>query len=140
MNEPRSFHDCMSFIPRLYVVHPVDEACSSGACSIKKCRLFIVHPMDVCRSSLVCFRDFIPSLFLSGRRKTGLLGDALLVAYGSFVDEETNNEDSQGYAYETYLVAVFIDFLQQLFFGFDARYFGEVVPDGCKYCIPNTCT
>ena len=130
----------MTFNPGMFVIHPMDVCHSSRGCSIHMHRLYIVHPMDVCRSSLVCFRDFIPSLFLSGRRKTGLLGDALLVAYCSFVDEETNNEDCQGYAYETYFVAVFIDLLQQLFFGFDAGYFGEAMSDGCKHCIPNTCT
>jgi len=55
----------------------------------------------------------------------------------TFVNEEADDEDDKGNAGEAYLVAVLVNFLEELFFGFDTRHFREIVTDSGEDGIPN---
>lgn len=58
----------------------------------------------------------------------------------TFIYKDAEDEDYDNDNDKAYLVAVLVDFFEELFFGLDAGYFGEVVSDGGKYGIPYACS
>ena len=55
----------------------------------------------------------------------------------TFIYKETDDEDGKEDADEANLVAVLVDFFEELFFGLDAGHFGEIVSDSCQDGIPD---
>ena len=58
----------------------------------------------------------------------------------TFIYKEADDEDGEDNADEANFVAVFVHFLQELFFGFDAGHFRKIVTYSGKDGIPNTST